>query len=96
MIAWFAANWLTIVVLCVLGLIVFGVCRWLRRDPADRMPKGKLIGCCVLFAAMVGAIVALEFAVDKSAELSVAAAYAMEAACCAVIGTVSWQVVMKN
>ncbi len=80
----------------LLGLIVFAVFRWVRRPREARMPAGKLIGCCALFAAMVGAIVALEFAVDKSSTLSVEAAYGLEALCCAVIGFVSWQLVMKN
>ena len=44
----------------------------------------------------VGAVVALEFAVDKSATISIAAAYLMEALCCAVLGVTVWQTAMKN
>ena len=80
----------------LLGLIIFGVLRWVQQEPADRMPKKKLILCCVLFVSMVGAVVALEFAVDKSPWVSIGAAYLMEAVCCAVIGTVSWQIIMNT
>ena len=80
----------------LLGLLVFGVLRWLRKDPGSRMPGGRVIACCVLFALTVGAVVALEFAVDKSPVLSLEAAYLLEALCCAVLGMTTWQVAMKN
>ena len=77
-------------------LMVFAVIRWAKKPPEARMPKGKLILCCGLFLAMVGAIVALEFAVDKSPTLSVGMAYLLEALCCIVIGIASWQVIMDE
>ena len=80
----------------LLGLIVFAVLRWTRIPRTERMPVKKLVLCCALFAAMIGAIVALEFAVDKSPYISMGAAYLLEAACCAVIGICTWQVVMKH
>ena len=80
----------------LLGLIVFAVIRWTRIPRAKRMPTKKLILCCTLFAAMIGAIVALEFAVDKSPYISMGVAYLLEAACCGVIGICTWQVVMKH
>ena len=47
MIAWFAANWLTIVVLCVLGLIVFGIVRGMIKDrKAGKLSCGGCSGDC--------------------------------------------------
>ena len=47
MIAWFAANWLTIVVLCVLGLMVFGIIRGMMKDrKAGRLSCGGCSGDC--------------------------------------------------
>ena len=80
----------------LLGLIVFAVARWTRISRTERMPVKKLVFCCAMFAAMVGAIVALEFAVDKSPYISMGLAYLLEAVCCAVLGICSWQVVMKH
>ena len=80
----------------LLGLLVFGVIRWLRKPEKERMPKKRVIVCSILFALTVGAVVALEFAVDKSATISIAAAYLMEALCCAVLGVTVWQTAMKN
>ena len=80
----------------LLGLIVFAVLRWRKMKPEERMPKGRVIACCVVFAVTVGAVVALEFAVDKSPVLSVAAAYLLEACCCVVLGTVTWKIVMNQ
>ena len=42
MLAWFTANWLTVVVLCVLGLIVFGIVRGMIRD---RKAGKRSCGC---------------------------------------------------
>lgn len=80
----------------MLFLVIFAVLRWRGRAPEARMPRKKLITCCVLFVAMVGAIVALEFAVDKSPTLSVGMAYLLEMVCCIVIGYVNWQVIMDE
>ena len=80
----------------LLGLVVFGVIRWARRPHGSRMPKGRLILWCVLFLAMVPAVILLEFAVDKSPTLSVALAYLLETVCCAVMGCATWQICMKN
>ena len=48
------------------------------------------------FLLLAGAVVALEFAVDKSPTLSVAMAYLLEACCAVGFGVITWQVVMKN
>ena len=80
----------------LLGLIVFGVMRWLRKPEAERMSKKRLGWCCGLFLGMVPAIILLEFAIDKSPTLSVELAYLLEACCCAVMGVTTWQIAMKN
>ena len=80
----------------LLGLIIFAVIRWTRIPRTERMSTIKLVFCCGMFAAMVGAIVALEFAVDKSPYISMEIAYLMEAVCCAVIGRCTWMIVMKH
>ena len=80
--------------LVLLGLIVFGVIRWRKRQ--ERMPLKKLILLCALFAVMVPIIVWMEFAVDKSPDLSVGMAYLIEAVCCVVMGVCTWQVSLRN
>ncbi len=80
----------------LLVLIVFAILRWTKKDPASRMPKGRIIACCIIFLLLAGAVVALEFAVDKSEEISVPLAYLLEACCAAGFGVVSYQIVMKN
>ncbi len=80
----------------LLGLMAFAVVRWMRKPEAERMPRARLLTCGIVFALLVGAVVALEFAIDKSATLSVPLAYLMEACCAAGFGIVSYQAVMKN
>ncbi len=80
----------------LLGVFVFGVLRWLRKPPEQRMARGRVIACGAVFVLLVAAVIALEFAVDKSATLSVAMAYLLEAFCAAGFGVVTWQVAMKN
>ncbi len=80
----------------LLGLVVFGVIRWLRRPAADRMPRKILILNAALFVLMVPAVILLEFAVDKSPDLSVGLAYLLEMVCCAVMGVTTWNLAMKN
>ena len=80
----------------LLGLIVFALIRWAKKPRESRMSGRKTAVNCALFALMVPAIIALEFAVDKSPTLSVGMAYLLETLCCAVMGITSWQLVMKN
>ena len=47
MLTWLSANWLTIVVICVLGLIVFGIVRGMVRDhKAGKRSCGACSGDC--------------------------------------------------
>lgn len=80
----------------LLGLLIFGILRWARKDPEKRMPKKRIVWCCVLFGLMVLTVIALEFAVDKSPDISMGAAYLMEAVCCVVFGAATWRTAMKN
>ena len=80
----------------LLILLAAGVLRWSRRPKNSRMPAGRIALCCALFALTAGAVIWLEFAIDKSPTLSVGLAYLLETICCAVFGVVTWQVVMKN
>lgn len=80
----------------LLVLIVFGVIRWLRKPKETRMPAARVIVCCALFALAAGAVIALEFAIDKSPTLTVGTAYLLETLCCVVFGVTSWQLAMKN
>ena len=77
-------------------LLAFAVIRWTKRAPETRMAKRKVIGCCAAFVIMAGAVVALEFAVDKSPTLSIEMAYLLETLCCGVIGYVCWQIIMDE
>ena len=45
MVAWFSANWVTIVVLGILCLIVFGIVRGMIRDKK----RGKSVTCGACF-----------------------------------------------
>ncbi|MBQ3705206.1 MAG: prolipoprotein diacylglyceryl transferase [Clostridia bacterium] len=80
----------------LLGLNIFGVIRWTRKPPERRMPLKKLIACCVIFALMVPMIIWMEFAVDKSPDLSVGMAYLIETVCCVGMGVCTWQIAVKN
>lgn len=80
----------------LLGLMIFGVLRWLKKPEGQRMSRKRLYWNCGLFLLMVPVIILLEFAIDKSPTLSVSLAYLLEACCCVVMGATTWQVAMKN
>ena len=90
----------------MLFLFVFAVIRWLKRpeavgrtrrkNEAEKMSAARVIFCGAAFLLLTGAVVALEFAVDKSPDMPVATAYGLEALCAAGMGVSVWQVAMKN
>ena len=80
----------------LLGLAAFGLIRWLQKPKDRRMPAKRMILNGGVFLLMVPAIIALEFAIDKSAELSVGVAYLLEACCCLGMGVTVWNLAMKN
>jgi len=80
----------------LLFLVIAGIIRWTKKDPQARMPKGRVIACTAVFVLLAGVIILLEFAIDKSATLSVGMAYLLETICCAGMGVCAWQVAMKN
>ena len=80
----------------LLGLFVFGVLRWRKKTGSDKMPARQIVSCGAVFLALAGAIVWLEFAVDKSPDMSVALAYLLEGVCACGMGVTAWHVAMKN
>ena len=79
----------------LLGLFVFGVIRWAGKK-GRKMPRAQVVFCGAAFLLLAGAVVYLEFAIDKSPDMPVALAYGLEALCAAGIGASVWHVAMKN
>ena len=80
----------------LLGLLVFGILRWMRRPEGQRIPKRTVVICCAAFLLLAGVVVLLEFGIDKSAELSIPLAYLLEAGCAAGMGTAVWRVALRS
>lgn len=53
--------------------------------------KRKLAACAAVFLVCTGACIGLEFAMDKSAYLSLEVCYGLEALCCIGLGVSAWQ-----
>lgn len=83
-------------VLVLGGMMIAALVNWLRTPKERRMAAGKMALCWVAFLACVGICVAMEFAVDKSAELPLWLCYTVMAGCCVVFALTSWQVIMKK
>ena len=82
--------------LVLAGMMAAAVIRW-KQNPQQSMLTGKRIAvCCCVFLLTVGAVVALEFAMDKSATLELWLAYVLEALCCVVLGVTAKQVVLPK
>ena len=81
----------------VLALIMLAaLLRWIKAAREKRI-SGKRLGLSwLLFAACVGGCVAMEFAVDKSPDLPVWAAYLIMAACCVGLGVSAYQTTLKK
>lgn len=82
-------------VLVIAGMMLLGTIR-LCREKSPKWRIGKLILHWAGMLLCVGAIVALEFAVDKSAELPIWLCYLLEALCCGGILVSSYPVVMQE
>lgn len=81
----------------VLGALMFwALYRWVKAAPADRMSGRKMLINWVVFLLGVGVCIALEFAVDKSAEMPIWLCYSLMALCCAGFGYTSGQVILKS
>ena len=64
-----------------------------RKHPADRKAV-SFQGAMLLVGTVV--IIALEFGIDKSAELSLGMGYLLEAFCSALMGLTTWLIAMRN
>ncbi len=80
--------------LVLAGLMFFALAKWLKASPEKRMAKNRLIWNWAAFLVCVGVVIAMEFAVDKSAEMPVWLCYAVMTACCAVMGFTSYRLIM--
>ena len=76
------------------GLIAAAVIR-VRGDASEwgRRKRGMIVSCAV-FLFCIGICVGLEFAMDKSAFLSLELCYALEALCCIGLGTAAYRAVI--
>lgn len=68
--------------------------RWVKRHPGA--PRGGMIARWIIYMALVGACIALEFAVEKSAYMSVALCYSLMAACAAGMGVSAWRLMFPR
>lgn len=82
-------------VLVIAGLMLPGTLRW-RRKGQRPFSGRKLFLCWLGFLLCVGVIIAMEFAVDKSANLPIWLCYLVEGLCCVGILGVSYPVVMMK
>ena len=77
-------------------LILFAILRRAKKPAAERMPMKQVAVCCAVFLLLVGAMIILEFALDKSENLTVPMGYLLETLCAVGFGIVSYRLVMKN
>lgn len=78
------------------GLMLWALVRWAKLPKAQRMSGRRMLALWVVFLACVGVCIAMEFAVDKSADMPVWLCYTAMAVCCGGIGGSSYQVVIKG
>jgi len=82
-------------VLVLGGIMVAALINWLKTPKAQRMATVKMVLNWLIFLAGVGICIAMEFAIDKSADLPVWLCYTIMAGCCVVFGIASTQVTLK-
>jgi len=83
-------------VLVLGGLMFWALYKWVRADKAKRMPVKPLVINWVIFLVGVGVCIAMEFAVDKSANMPVWLCYCIMAVCCVAFGTTSYQLILNG
>ena len=83
-------------VLVLGGLMFYALYRWVKADKVHRMPVKALIINWVIFLAGVGLCIAMEFAVDKSADMPVWLCYCIMAVCCVAFGTTSYKLILQR
>ena len=82
------------VTLAVLALMFLLFC--LQRRKKERMTGKRMAAQAALFAFPVVVIIAMEFGIDKSADLSMGVGYLIEAFCCLIMGVTSWRIAMDQ
>ncbi len=82
--------------LVLAGLMFYALAKWVKAPKTARMTKARLIGNWAAFLCCVGIVIAMEFAVDKSASMPVWLCYTVMGLCCAVMGVTSWQLIMRG
>lgn len=83
-------------VLVLGGLMFWALYRWCRAEKTARMPVKQLVLNWIVFLAGVGICIAMEFAVDKSADMPVWLCYCIMAVCCVVFGATSYRLILKS
>ena len=72
------------------------LCEIVVKQPArDAMTEGRAAWLTAAFFVSVVIIIALEFGIDKSADMPASLGYLAEAVCCGIMGCSVWQIAMK-
>ena len=83
-------------VLVLGGLMFYALYKWLKAAKEHRMPVKPLVINWVIFLLGVGICIAMEFAVDKSADMPVWLCYCIMAVCCVAFGWTSCKLVLHS
>lgn len=79
--------------LVMAGLMLYALVQLARCGRLHGPALRRTLICWAVFVACTGIIIALEFAIDKSADLPIWAAYCLMALCCIGLGTACYQAV---
>lgn len=79
--------------LVMAGLMLYALIQLARHGSLRGSVLRRTLICWAVFLACTGIIIALEFAIDKSADLPIWAAYCLMALCCVGLGTACYQAV---
>ena len=83
-------------VLVLGGLMFYALYKWAKAAKEHRMPVKPLVINWVIFLLGVGICIAMEFAVDKSADMPVWLCYCIMAVCCVAFGWTSCKLVLHS
>ena len=67
----------------------------MKQPARDAMTEGRAAWLTAAFFVSVVIIIALEFGIDKSADMPASLGYLAEAVCCGIMGCSVWQIAMK-
>jgi len=82
--------------LTILGLLGLLALLLAKRPGSETMTEKQAALRTAAFIIPAVIVIAMEFGIDKSADLPEALGYLTEAVCCCVMGTAAWQIAMKN